>query len=297
MKMMNKRWIMNLKVKNYKVTDEKFKLKEYRTDDIGDYKNKEDAASDLQANILRLSELQEKLYAQNTDSLVIIIQAMDAAGKDGLIKHVMTGVNPQGCHVTNFKQPSSTELDHDYLWRINKALPERGMIGIFNRSYYEDVLVVRVHDLIKNSQIPERVKKSDIWKDRFRQMKDYERYLVENGIKPIKIFLNVSKDEQKQRFLDRINEADKNWKFNLSDVEERKYWDEYMEAFEDAIKNTATKDAPWYVVPADKKWFARLLVSQIIIENLEEIDPKYPKVEGKLKEDLERGKEILLAEE
>lgn len=287
---------MKLDIKKYKVTNKDFNLNCHNTNDSGFYKDKDDALLDLEGNIKKLTVLQDKLYAQNTDSIVIIIQAMDAAGKDGIIKHVMSGVNPQGTHVTSFKQPSSIELDHDYLWRFNNALPERGQIGIFNRSYYEDVLVVRVHDLIKFSQLPEKIKSGNIWKDRFRQIKDYERYLLENGITPIKIFLNVSKEVQKERLLARIDEPDKNWKFNIGDVEERKYWNDYMHAFQDAIKETSTENIPWYVVPADKKWFSRLLVSEIIIEALEKINPQYPSISEGLKDELEKGRLLLLNE-
>ncbi len=278
----------------YRITGGKFSLKNHDTSDSGNYKDKGEAAKDLAKNTDKMIELQDRLFAQNTDSIVIILQAMDAAGKDGVIKHVMSGVNPQGCHVTSFRQPSSTELDHDYLWRFNRELPERGMMGIFNRSYYEDVVVVRVHDLVKYSQLPLRLQTPDIFKTRYRQIRDYEKYLFENGINPIKIFLNVSKEEQRERLLSRTEEPDKNWKFSYGDVEERKYWDEYMKAFNDAIEATSTEYAPWYIVPADKKWFSRLLVSEIIVNHLEKLNPQYPVISDAKIEELEKGRVILL---
>ena len=262
----------------FKVTGTDFRLKDHPTSEQGNYKEKEQAVEDMAANLEEMQTLQDKLYAQNEYAVLIIIQAMDAAGKDGLIKHVMSGINPQGCQVVSFKQPSSEDLDHDYLWRINKKLPERGRIGIFNRSYYEDVLVVRVHKLLEGSQIPNRFLDQNIWQQRFRQIRDYERYLFENGIIPIKIFLNVSKDEQKQRFLDRLNDPAKNWKFSINDVNERQYWDDYMDAFEDAIRHTATDDAPWYVIPADHKWFARMAVSEIIVDTMKRLKLEYPQM-------------------
>ncbi len=262
----------------FKVTGTDFRLKDHPTSEQGNYKEKEQAVEDMAANLEEMQTLQDKLYAQNEYAVLIIIQAMDAAGKDGLIKHVMSGINPQGCQVVSFKQPSSEDLDHDYLWRINKKLPERGRIGIFNRSYYEDVLVVRVHKLLEGSQIPNRFLDQNIWQQRFRQIRDYERYLFENGIIPIKIFLNVSKDEQKQRFLDRLNDPAKNWKFSINDVNERQYWDDYMDAFEDAIRHTATDDAPWYVIPADRKWFARMAVSEIIVDTMKRLKLEYPQM-------------------
>lgn len=288
---------MKLDITKYKITNNKFKLKEYKTDDSNGYSDKEEALDFVKENIEELEVLQDKLYAENKNSLVIIIQAMDAAGKDGVVKHVMSGVNPQGCQVTSFKQPTSTELDHDYLWRVNAALPERGRIGIFNRSYYEDVLVVRVHNLLSQSQLDSKLIGKNIWEDRFKQIKNYESYLNQNGIKVIKIFLNVSKEEQKQRILARIENPEKNWKFNLQDIKEREYWDDYMNAFEDAIKNTSTKDSPWYIVPADKKWFARLLVSNIIVEELKQLDPKYPVLSKEELNDLMIGKDMLLKED
>ncbi len=210
--------------------------------------------------------------------MLIVLQAMDAAGKDGTIKHVMTGLNPQGTQVVSFKVPSSEESDHDYLWRIVKALPRRGEIGIFNRSHYEDVIVARVHDLVSGSQIPQELITPEIWNQRYRQIRDFERYLEENGVTVVKIFLHVSKDEQRDRLLARINEEEKNWKFSSGDIQERKYWDQYQEAYEHLLNHTATPEAPWYVVPADRKWFARYLVSQIVLDTLEKINPQFPEL-------------------
>lgn len=227
-------------------------------------------------NLLAMSKLQEKLYAQNHHGLLIVLQAMDAAGKDGAIKHVMTGLNPQGTRVVSFKQPSSEELDHDYLWRISKALPRRGEIGIFNRSHYEEVIVARIHDLVQNQQLPKELIGEDIWKKRYRQMNDFELYLSENGIHTVKIYLHLSRDEQRGRLLDRINEPDKNWKFSSGDVKERKYWDQYMAAYEELMEETSTSYAPWYCVPADNKWYTRYVISEIVKNQLEVIDPQFP---------------------
>lgn len=273
-------------------------LTNHKTDFTGDYKDKEEAAADLDKNVERLAELQDVLYAQNTQSLLIIFQAMDAAGKDGAIKHVMSGLNPQGSQVFSFKQPSSEELDHHFLWRCAKSAPERGRIGIFNRSYYEDVLIVRVHPSILQAQpLPAEVKNDkDIWKKRFRQIANFEETLVENGTRVIKFFLNVSKEEQKERFLARIEESDKNWKFSASDAKERAFWDDYMHAYEEAIAATSTKKAPWYIIPADKKWFTRVAVSEIIIETLESMNLHYPQVTEEHKLDLQKAKKMLESE-
>lgn len=276
----------------------KLNLKNHQTDFTGDYKDKKEAASDLAKNITRLAELQDVLYAQNTHALLIVFQAMDAAGKDSAIKHVMSGINPQGCQVFSFKQPSSEELEHDYLWRCAKALPERGRLGIFNRSYYEEVLVVRVHAGILQSQsLPDDVKKDkNVWKNRFAQIRNFEDYLAENGVHVIKFFLNVSKDEQKERFLARIEEKEKNWKFSASDAKERAFWDDYMKAYEEAISATSTEKSPWYVVPADKKWFTRTAVSEIIIKKLESLNLKYPTLSEAQQQDLLDAKKILESE-
>ena len=233
-----------------------------------------------------LAELQDKLYAQDKWAVLLIFQAMDAAGKDGAIKHVMSGVNPQGCQVFSFKSPSAEELDHGYLWRCMKVSPNRGHIGIFNRSYYEETLVVRVHpEFLAKQKIPQSLVTKNIWKERFDDIRHFEQYLAHNGIVVRKFFLNVSKKEQKRRFLERIENPDKNWKFSASDAAEREHWDEYMEAYEDMIRHTASDHAPWYVVPADNKWFTRVVVAAAVIETLASLDLKYPKVDkDKLKE-------------
>lgn len=274
-------------------------LKNHKTDFTGDYQDKAEAKDALEKNVARLSELQDVLYAQNTQALLIIFQAMDAAGKDGAIKHVMSGLNPQGCQVYSFKQPSTEELDHDFLWRCAKNAPERGRLGIFNRSYYEEVLVVRVHKEILQSQLLPAAVKSDknIWKKRFAQIRNYETYLAENGIAVIKFFLNVSKEEQKKRFLSRIEEPEKNWKFSASDAKERAFWDDYMKAYEDAIGETSTEKSPWYIVPADKKWFTRIAVSEIIVKKLESMDLQYPQVSDAHRQDLLKAKEVLESED
>ncbi len=276
----------------------KVDLKKYPTDSTGDYKDKKEAVKDLEKNITRLAELQDILYAQNVHSLLIIFQAMDAAGKDSAIKNVMSGVNPQGCHVTAFKAPSAEELDHDYLWRSQKALPARGCIGIFNRSHYEEVLVVRVHaGILQGQQLPDAMKNDkNIWKKRFEHIRDWENHLAENGTHVIKFFLNVSKEEQKQRFLERINLPEKNWKFAAGDAKERAFWPNYMNAYAEAIEATSTKDSPWYIIPADKKWFTRLAVSEIIVKRLESLDMKYPAVTEAHKAELAESKAILEAE-
>ena len=276
----------------------KLDLRKHATDFTGDYTDKKEAVKDLEKNVERLRELQDVLYAHDCYSLLIIFQAMDAAGKDGAIEHVMSGVNPQGCHVVSFKQPSPEERDHDYLWRCQKALPERGKIGIFNRSHYEEVLVVRVHPaILQGSQLPANIKNDkNIWKKRFDHIRDWEQHLYENGTHILKFFLHVSKDEQKQRFLDRINEEDKNWKFSLGDVKERSHWDDYMKAYTEAIAATSTKYAPWYVIPADKKWFTRLAVSEVIVEKLESMDLHYPIVTEEHKAELQEAKKLLESE-
>ena len=240
----------------------------------------------LATGLLALTELQDKLYAQDKWALLLIFQAMDAAGKDGAIKHVMSGINPQGCQVYSFKSPSAEDLDHDYLWRCMRCLPNRGHIGIFNRSYYEEVLVVRVHPEFLNKQrVPPELVGKGIWDERFEDIRNFEQYLAKNGVVVRKFFLHVSKKEQKRRFLERIDDQKKNWKFSSNDANERDFWDDYMKAYEEMIQQTATKDAPWYVVPADNKWFTRVVVGAAVIEALADLDLAYPKVdEGKLKE-------------
>jgi len=259
---------------------------------------KQDKAKLLLTNgVRRLSEEQALLYAQDTYAVLMIFQAMDAAGKDGAIKHVLSGVNPQGCQVFSFKAPSPEEQDHTYLWRSMKALPERGRIGIHNRSYYEEVLVARVHkEVLAAQQLPPDLKKGHIWKRRFREINDFERHLVDNGTIVIKFFLYVSKEEQKRRFLARIDEADKNWKFSVGDVKERAFWDDYMEAYEDMMSETSTRDAPWYVVPADNKWFTRLAVAAITWQTIADLDLRFPKVTREKKQELQEVKRLLLAE-
>jgi PPK2 family polyphosphate:nucleotide phosphotransferase len=286
-----------MKLSNYLVkANSDIKLEKYDTGDTANYKSKNEARDLLEKNIEKMTELQDKLYAMDRYSLLIIFQAMDAAGKDSTIKHVMSGLNPQGTQVFSFKQPSKEELDHGYLWRITKSLPERGRIGIFNRSHYEEVLVVKVHDLIKFQRLPEETVKDNIWEQRYRQISEFERYLFENGTIVLKFFLHVSKEEQKKRFMDRIDDPSKNWKFSSADAEERKHWDQYQKAYEEAISATSTKQAPWYIIPADKKWFARLLVSDIIVDTLTKLKLEYPKLSKEQLEELEKSKKTLLAE-
>ena len=264
-----------------------FRLKDYDPVETRGLKSNEDAAELLQAGIHQMAELQDKLYAQDRWALLVMFQAMDAAGKDSAIKHVMSGVNPQGCEVHAFKQPSAEELDHDYLWRASKVLPRRGHIGIFNRSYYEEVLIVRVHDeLLRNERIPPPLVSKQIWKDRYRDIASFERYLTRNGIVIRKFFLNVSKEEQKRRFLERLKQPEKNWKLSASDVRERERWDDYMAAYEDMIAHTASEHSPWYVVPADNKWFTRVVVAEVIVETLESLKLTYPKVDAAQRKEL-----------
>lgn len=255
--------------------------------------SKQDAKEQLAKDIEKLSELQSMLYAQDRYSILIIFQAMDAAGKDGTIKHVMSGINPQGCQVYSFKQPSAEELDHDYLWRINRSLPERGRIGIFNRSHYEDVLIAKVHpEIILSNKLPSVETINDIdpdfWKRRYRQINDFERYLTENGTIVLKFFLNVSKAEQKNRFMERLDDASKNWKFSSADIKERQFWEDYMNAYADVLTETSTELAPWYIIPADNKWFMRYAVGRIICDRMQQLDLHYPKLS---KEGLERLEE------
>lgn len=263
------------------------------TGETGEYESKKKAKKDLKDNVKEMKKLQSKLYAEDKYSLLLIFQAMDAAGKDSTIKHVMSGVNPQGTSVVSFKQPSSEELNHDYLWRCSKALPERGRIGIFNRSYYEEVLVVRVHDLISKQKIPAELIPSDVWKERYRQIADYEKYLYENGTVILKFFLHVSKEEQKRRFLRRIEEESKNWKFSESDLKEREYWDDYRKCYQEAISSTSRKHAPWYIIPADHKWYMRLLVSRIIVETMNKMPIGYPKLDEEQLARLHESKKLL----
>lgn len=274
----------------------KVDLSKFKTLDTGEYKSKKDAKDDLKKNIKKMRKLQDMLYAFDKYSILIIFQAMDAAGKDGTIEHVMSGVNPQGTQVFSFKQPSTEELDHGFLWRINKALPERGRIGIFNRSHYEDVLVVRVHNLLADQKIPKEFMNNNIWQMRYEEINNFEKYLYENGTIILKFFLHVSKEEQKERFLARIEDESKNWKFSAHDVEERKYWDDYQKAYQEAISATSKKHAPWFIIPADKKWFMRLAVSEIIVETLENLKMHYPKLNHEEIKKLKENKKKLLGE-
>src|SRR5205809_333849 len=256
----------------------KFRLRDHDPADTNSVKNKQAAQSLLEDGIVCLSHMQEKLYAQDRWALLLIFQAMDAAGKDGAIKHVMSGVNPQGCEVHAFKSPSVEELNHDYLWRNHKVVPERGKIGIFNRSYYEEVLVVRVHPTFLRAQkLPDRLVTKHIWEERYEDINAFERYLTRNGIVIRKFFLHVSKEEQKRRFLQRLDDPSKNWKFEPADLDERNRWDDYMREYEQALSRTSTKHAPWFIVPADHKWFARLTIAELVVEALESLDLKFPK--------------------
>jgi PPK2 family polyphosphate:nucleotide phosphotransferase len=283
--------------KPYRVTDGKdFRLKDYDPRDTGDLKSadKSRAQEALEAGISALAALQDVLYAQDRWSVLLVFQAMDAAGKDGTIKHVMSGVNPQGCQVSSFKAPSAEDLDHDFLWRCQRKLPERGRIGIFNRSYYEETLVVRVHPaILKNQKLPPSLVTKHLWDERFQDIRAFERYLTRNGTIVRKFFLNVSKEEQKKRFLERLDNPDKNWKFSASDAREREYWDDYMHAYQETIRATATKDAPWYVVPADNKWYTRVVVAAAIIDALDSLDLRYPVVDDKKREELAAARAAL----
>jgi PPK2 family polyphosphate:nucleotide phosphotransferase len=273
-----------------------FRLKDFDPADTGHWHSKDHAEEAVQKGIASTVELQDKLYAQDTWALLLIFQAMDAAGKDGAIKHVMSGVNPQGCQVYSFKQPSPLELEHDFLWRTTRDMPERGHIGIFNRSYYEEVLVVRVHpELLKNERIPEPLVGKKLWEERFEDICCFERHMARSGTVIRKFFLHLSKKEQKKRFLERLDEPEKNWKFSAGDVHERKYWGEYQKAYEEMIRATSTEHAPWYVVPADNKWFTRLVISCVVVDTLESLNLAYPKVEDAKKKELEEAKKVLLS--
>ena len=282
-------------VKPYRVEHgKKFRLKDYDPGHTAGVKTKEEATELLEEGVSKLAELQDKLYAQNTWALLLIFQAMDAAGKDGVIKHVMSGVNPQGCQVYSFKAPSAEELDHDYMWRTMVRMPERGRIGIFNRSYYEEVLVVRVHkEILQAEKIPSALVTKSIWKERFEDIRGFERYLTRNGIVVRKFFLNVSRKEQKRRFLERLEQPEKNWKFSAADVRERGFWDDYMDAYEDMIRHTATPDAPWHIIPADNKWFTRIAVAEAIVSTLKDLNLSYPKVDPAKAKELEAARKLL----
>ncbi len=285
-------------VKPFRVDDGKdFRLKDYDPQDSKGIESRAKAEKVLAKGVELLAELQEKLYAQDKWAVLLIFQAMDAAGKDGAIKHVMSGINPQGCQVYSFKAPTSEELDHDFLWRTAKSLPERGRIGIFNRSYYEEVLVVRVHEAILVKQkLPERLVSKRIWNERYEDIAAHERYLARNGVVIRKFFLNVSKAEQKKRFLERLDRPEKNWKFSTADAKERGHWKEYMAAYQDMIRATAAPHAPWIVVPADKKWFARLVVAAAVAEAMEELDLAFPEVTAAQKQELAAARKVLEGE-
>jgi len=283
--------------KPYRVTNgKKFRLKDVDPGDTGELKSEDKprAKEALSAGVEALATLQDVLYAQDRWSILLIFQAMDAAGKDGTIKHVMSGVNPQGCQVSSFKAPTSEDLDHDYLWRCIKHLPERGRIGIFNRSYYEETLVVRVHPaFLAGQKLPAECVTKHIWDERFQDIRSFERYLHRNGTIVRKFFLHVSKGEQKKRFMERLDNPEKNWKFSANDAKERGFWDDYMHAYEDTIRETATADSPWYVVPADNKWFTRVVVAAAVIDALASMDLRYPKVDASQQEELAAARKAL----
>ena len=284
--------------KPYRVTNgKKFRLKDYDPSDTGDLKSEDKprTAAALKEGVQALAELQDVLYAQDRWSVLLIFQAMDAAGKDGVIKHVMSGVNPQGCQVSAFKAPSAEELDHDYLWRCVRHLPERGRIGIFNRSYYEETLVVRVHpEILAAQKLPVECVTKHIWRERFQDIRSFERHLTRNGTIIRKFFLHVSPEEQKKRFLERIDNPEKNWKFSLQDAKERQHWDEYMKAYEEAIRETATPDSPWYIVPADNKWYTRAVVAGAVVDALASLDLQYPVVNAAQRKALEEARQTLV---
>jgi PPK2 family polyphosphate:nucleotide phosphotransferase len=271
-----------------------FRLKDYDPADTGHGCSEDNAKEALLEGIARTAELQDQLYAQGNWSILLIFQAMDAAGKDGAISHVMSGINPQGCQVYSFKVPTSTDLQHDFLWRTTCSLPERGHIGIFNRSYYEEVLIVRVHpEILKSQKTPPSLVGKKIWKERFEDICCFERHMARSGTVIRKFFLNLSKKEQKKRFLARLDHPEKNWKFSAADIHERKCWDDYQDAYEDMIRNTSTEEAPWYVVPADNKWFTRLVVSCVLVDTLESLNLSYPKVDPAKQKELEAAKKLL----
>jgi PPK2 family polyphosphate:nucleotide phosphotransferase len=285
-------------VKGYCVEHGKdFRLKDIDPADTQNLNLKEEAKDFLEKGVARLNDLQQTLYAQDQWAVLVILQGMDGAGKDSVIRHVMSGVNPQGCEVYSFKQPSQEDLNHDFLWRTSKLLPQRGRIGIFNRSYYEEVLVVRVHpELLGKEQIPNAIEKKKIWKERFEDINSFESYLNRNGVLVRKFFLHLSKEEQRNRFLSRLDEPDKNWKFSEADVKERERWEDYMQAYEDMIRHTATPHAPWFVVPADHKWFTRMVVASVIIDTLESLHLTFPRVDEAKRKELDAAHELLLNE-
>ncbi len=284
--------------KRYRIEDgDEFRLKDFDPDDLGEFEkdDKERAKEVLSVGVEALAEMQDVLYADDRWSVLLIFQAMDAAGKDGAIKHVMSGINPQGCQVYSFKGPSSEELDHDFMWRCLRCLPERGRIGIFNRSYYEETLAVRVHpEFLAKQKLPKECIDDDIWHDRFQDIRNIERYLHRNGTLILKFFLNVSKKEQQHRFLERLDNPDKNWKFSANDAKERSYWDDYMKAYEETIRHTSSKHAPWYVVPADNKWYTRLIVASAVVEGIASLNLAYPKVSAAQREEMAQARKSLI---
>ena len=286
-------------LKHYRIDDpDRFRLASVDPADTGGLDlDKDDGKTMLAEDTERLADLQQRLYAHDRWALLVVLQGMDTAGKDGVIKHMMGGLNPQGCEVHPFKAPTSRELDHDFLWRAAVRLPARGDINIFNRSYYEEVLVVRVHpEILARQKLPEKLVGKDIWKERFKGIRGFERHLLRSGTRVLKFFLHISKDEQRQRLLARLDEPAKRWKFNAGDFEERKRWDKYMAAYEDMIRNTSRTEAPWYVVPADHKWFARLVVARAIVEALESLDLEFPKVDAAALKEMQKVRAAMLAE-
>jgi PPK2 family polyphosphate:nucleotide phosphotransferase len=282
--------------KSYRIDDGKhFRIKDFDPADTGHWHSVEHAQEDLEKDISRMADLQAKLYAQDSWAVLLIFQALDAGGKDGTIKHVMSGVNPEGCQVYSFKAPSDVELQHDFLWRTTQHLPERGHIGIFNRSYYEEALVVRVHPkVLAGEKLPPSLITKNIWAERFEDIRSFERHMARNGTVIRKFFLHLSKKEQKRRFLARLEEPEKNWKFSAADIHEREYWDDYQKAYEEMIRHTAAKHAPWYVVPADNKWFTHLVVSAAIVETLDELGLSYPKVDAAKRKELQAARQALM---
>ena len=285
-------------IKRYRISDGAgFRLKDHDPGDTGKFASKEEGQGRLAQGIARMRELQDRLFAQDRWAVLLIFQAMDAAGKDSTIEHVMSGVNPQGTQVFSFKAPSSEELDHDFLWRTSRSLPERGRIGIFNRSYYEEVLVVRVHPgILAGQKLPAELRGDGIWRQRFEDINAFERYLSRNGTRIVKFFLNVSKEQQKKRFLARLDDPDKNWKFALGDVKEREHWDDYMKAYEEMIAATSSEHAPWHVIPGDHKWFMRIAVADAIVEALEDLKLEYPTVDEEKKKELQAARDLLVKE-
>jgi len=273
------------------------KMEDFDAGYTGKYKSHEEAADDLEQNLVKMAKIQDKLFAEGKQSLLIILQALDAAGKDGAIKHVMSGLNPQGCRVSSFKAPSIYELEHDFLWRAHWEIPPSGKIGIFNRSYYEEVLIVRVHQNILNSQkLPDmevKIENGHIWQERYDDINNFELHLARNGIRILKFFLNLSRKEQKHRFIERIDNPEKNWKLSPSDIRERQYWNHYMKVYFKMLRHTSTKYAPWYIIPADNKWFSRIAMGEIIVDKLKEMDPRYPELDEEQKHALQKAKTLL----